>query len=97
MHLNFYVFESLDWINILPITKEKKVVFVEQYRPGTDSITLELPGGMADLNEKPINSAKRELLEETGFSSNDWSKIGWVHPNPAILNNICHTFIALNV
>ncbi|MFL2631121.1 MAG: NUDIX hydrolase [Thermodesulfobacteriota bacterium] len=94
---NFYVFESLDWINILPITKEKKVVFVEQYRPGTDSITLELPGGMADLNEKPINSAKRELLEETGFSTNDWSKLGWVHPNPAILNNICHTFIALNV
>ena len=65
---DFYVLNSVDWINILPITKSGKVVFVEQYRPGTDSITLELPGGMTDKNEQPIESAKRELVEETGFS-----------------------------
>ncbi|NSW88630.1 NUDIX hydrolase [bacterium] len=94
---NFYVLNSVDWINILPITKSGKVVFVEQYRAGTDSITLELPGGMADKNESPIDSAKRELFEETGFSNGEWSKLGYVNPNPAILNNRCHTFLALDV
>ena len=94
---NFYVLNSVDWINILPITKTGKVIFVEQYRAGTDSITLELPGGMADKNEEPIDSAKRELYEETGFSNGKWSKLGFVNPNPAILNNRCHTFLALDV
>ena len=94
---DFFVFNSVDWINVLPITKSGEVVFVEQYRPGTDSITLELPGGMANKNEEPIESAKRELVEETGFSMGSWSKLGVVHPNPAILNNECHTFLALDV
>ena len=92
-----FVFQSVDWINILPITKNGKVVFVEQYRPGTDSITLELPGGMSNQDEEPIESAKRELKEETGFSMGEWSKLGVVHPNPAILTNQCHTFLALDV
>ena len=69
---DFFVFQSVDWINILPITKDGKVVFVEQYRPGTDSITLELPGGMSNEDEEPIESAKRELKEETGFSMGQW-------------------------
>jgi ADP-ribose pyrophosphatase len=94
---DFYVFESVDWINVLPITKSGKVLFVQQYRPGTDSITLELPGGMADKNEDPIDSAKRELFEETGFSKGTWSQLGVVNPNPAILTNKCYTFLALNV
>ena len=94
---NFYVLESSDWINIFPLTVDKKVVFVEQYRPGTNSITLELPGGMINMDEKPLNSAKRELLEETGFVSRQWSKLGIVHPNPAILNNKCHTFLAKDI
>ena len=94
---NFYVLDSVDWINILPITKSGEVVFVEQYRAGTDSITLELPGGMANNNEEPIDSAKRELLEETGYSNGRWKKLGFVNPNPAILNNKCYTFLALDV
>jgi len=94
---DFFVFNSVDWINVLPITNTGKVVFVEQYRPGTDSITLELPGGMADKDEDPIESAKRELKEETGYSLGKWTKLGVVHPNPAILTNQCHTFLALDV
>ena len=94
---SFYVLDSPDWINIFSLTDDNKVVFVEQYRPGTDSITLELPGGMVNPNEQPLNSAQRELLEETGFISQEWSKLGIVDPNPAILNNKCHTFLANNV
>jgi 8-oxo-dGTP pyrophosphatase MutT (NUDIX family) len=93
----FYVLDSSDWINIFPLTDDNKVVLVEQYRPGTDSITLELPGGMVKADERPLKSAQRELLEETGFISEEWSKLGIVNPNPAILNNKCHTFLANNV
>ena len=52
---------------------------------------------MINMDEKPLNSAKRELLEETGFVSRQWSKLGIVHPNPAILNNKCHTFLAKDI
>ena len=94
---DFYVFNSPDWINILPITKNNEVVFVQQYRAGTNSITLELPGGMIDPGESVLSSAKRELFEETGYKSKSWRKLGYVHPNPAIMNNSCHTFLAENV
>tara|TARA_B100000674_G_scaffold44101_1_gene30619 strand:+ start:7125 stop:7673 length:549 start_codon:yes stop_codon:yes gene_type:complete len=94
---NFYIFDSADWINILPITKKNEVIFVEQYRAGTDSITLELPGGMIDSGETVLKSAKRELFEETGYKSKSWKKLGFVHPNPAILNNSCHTYLAEDV
>ena len=52
---------------------------------------------MADKDEDPIESAKRELKEETGYSLGKWTKLGVVHPNPAILTNQCHTFLALDV
>ena len=52
---------------------------------------------MVNPNEQPLKSAQRELLEETGFISQEWSKLGIVDPNPAILNNKCHTFLANNV
>ena len=94
---DFYVFNSPDWINILPITKNNEVVFVQQYRAGTNSITLELPGGMIDPGESVLSSAKRELYEETGYKSKNWTKLGLVHPNPAIMNNSCHTYLAENV
>ena len=94
---DFYVIDSVDWVNILPVTSDNQVVFVEQYRPGTNSITLELPGGMIDKGESPLKSAKRELKEETGYITTKWKKLGTVHPNPAILNNDCHTFLASGV
>ena len=52
---------------------------------------------MSNEDEEPIESAKRELKEETGFSMGEWSKLGVVRPNPAILTNQCHTFLALDV
>jgi 8-oxo-dGTP pyrophosphatase MutT (NUDIX family) len=91
---DFYVLEAPDWINIIPLTHEGDVVMVRQYRCGTGGFTLEIPGGMCDPGEEPLASARREMREESGHDSDDIVPLGWVHPNPAIQNNRCHTFLA---
>ncbi|MFX0092793.1 MAG: NUDIX hydrolase [Candidatus Hodarchaeota archaeon] len=92
----FFAFESNDWINIIALTSNLEVVTIRQYRAGTKLVTLEIPGGLIDPGEEPLEAAKRELEEETGFVSNHWSHIGATEPNPALFTNLCHTFLALN-
>lgn len=92
----FLVMEATDWINVIPITPEGSVVLIYQYRHGTEAVTLEIPGGMVDAGEETAVSAARELKEETGYEAEEIIHIGSVDPNPAILNNQCHTYVALN-
>ncbi len=94
---SFYVIEAPDWINVVPLTVDRQVVFVRQFRFGTNALTLEIPGGMCDAGEQPRVSALRELREETGYGTEDLVDLGWVHPNPALQSNRCHTFLARNV
>ena len=94
---DFYVVEAPDWINVVPLTEDRRVVFVRQFRFGADLLTLEIPGGMCDDGESPRVSALRELREETGYATDDLVDLGWVHPNPAFLSNRCHMFLARNV
>lgn len=95
---NFYRLLCPDWVNIIPLTEDNFVVFVVQYRFGTDENTLEIPGGQMDRKDKnPEEAARRELLEETGYNGKDFIYLGYVHPNPAILNNKCHSFLVKNV
>lgn len=90
----FTVIDSPDWVNIIPVTTEGKIVLVQQYRHGTDEITLELPGGLIESGELPEVAAKRECIEETGFASELIPiKIGSQKPNPAFLTNTCLTFL----
>ncbi len=91
---SFFVLENPDWINIIPITQSREVVLIEQFRAGTQEITLEIPGGMVEENEAPLETSKRELLEETGFASNEIVYLGKSRPNPAIQNNWVHFFYA---
>jgi ADP-ribose pyrophosphatase len=94
---SFYVIEAPDWINVIPLTDDGQVLLVRQYRFGIEDFTLEIPGGMCDPGEAPLEAAKRELQEETGHAAPSMVEIGWVHPNPAIQNNRCYTFIAEGV
>lgn len=92
----FYVLEAPEWINVLPITSDNEIVLVEQYRHGVEEVTLEIPGGMVDPGEKPIEAANRELLEETGYISEDWEFLGKASSNPAFMTNYTHLFLAKN-
>lgn len=92
---DFYVLEAGDWVNVVAITADGRMVLVEQYRHGVRRTTLEIPGGMIDATDPtPEDAARRELLEETGFASSRWTHIGTVDPNPAIQSNRCFTFLA---
>lgn len=94
----FYRLKCPDWVNVIALTEGDKVVLVRQYRFGIKKNTLEIPGGQIDLNDKsPEEAAKRELIEETGYGGGEWEYLGFVHPNPAILNNKCHSFFVKNV
>jgi ADP-ribose pyrophosphatase len=93
---DFFVIENPDWVNIIAINKADEVVLIEQFRHGTEEIELELPGGLVDDGEAAEEAAKRELLEETGYSSNRWMMLGKSHPNPAIQNNTIYHYLALD-
>ncbi len=90
----FYVVESADWVNCLPVTDDGELICVRQYRHGTQSAALEIPGGLIDKGELPEVAARREMLEETGYVARDLVHLGSMRPNPAIQNNTCHYFLA---
>jgi 8-oxo-dGTP pyrophosphatase MutT (NUDIX family) len=94
---DFYVLESANWVNVIPLTEAGEVVLVRQYRHGTREVTLEVPGGIIEPGDSPDAAARRELLEETGFEAAETVSLGYVHPNPAFLNNRCYTYIAKDV
>lgn len=94
---DFFVIESSSWVNILPLTSDNNVVMVRQYRHGTREVTLELPGGLVEGADTPESAALRELQEETGYGAEAVFPLGEVHPNPALQNNRCYSFLAENV
>ncbi len=83
-----------DWVNVIALTAEGRLVLVEQVRHGTGRVTLEIPGGAVDPGEEPARAAVRELEEETGYVAAACEPIGRVEPNPAFLDNSCWTFLA---
>lgn len=88
------VLEATDWVNVIALTSDLQVVMVRQFRHGVREETSEFPGGMVDAGESPLQAAQRELLEETGFVSEQWTELGWMYPNPAIQHNRCWIFFA---
>jgi 8-oxo-dGTP pyrophosphatase MutT (NUDIX family) len=89
-----FTFDCPEWANVLAITDDDQAVFVWQYRHGTDALSLEIPGGVVDANERPLEAAARELREETGYEARSLEPLAVVHPNPALQGNRHHTFLA---
>lgn len=92
----FSVIRSPDWVNVIAITPDQQVVLLRQYRHGQSRVTTEIPGGMVDAGEVALEAAKRELREETGFTSDAWISLGVVDVNPAIQTNRMSIFLAMN-
>jgi 8-oxo-dGTP pyrophosphatase MutT (NUDIX family) len=94
---DFYVLNSVDWVNVIAVTPDQKLVMVEQYRHGSNTVELEIPGGMMDPGEtNPVATAVRELREETGYEGENARLLGHIWSNPAILSNKTHTVLIEN-
>lgn len=94
---DFYVIDFPNWVQVLPITPEDQVVMVRQYRHGCGQVLLELPGGLIDNDDaNPEESARRELLEETGYAAEELVLVTKTYPQPAVLSNTGLTYLARN-
>jgi 8-oxo-dGTP pyrophosphatase MutT (NUDIX family) len=94
----YWVSEFLPWVNVVAVTTEQRVLLVRQYRHGSASIHFEIPAGTTDASDTDLESAaRRELLEETGYGGGRWSPLMTLSANPALQNNLTHTFLAEDV
>lgn len=94
---DFYITEAPDWVNVIAITTEGKFIIEEQYRHGIQKVCFELCAGMVDEGETPLEAAKRELLEETGYSGGNWTAFGMSVPNASGSTTKCYHFLATDV
>ena len=87
---DFVVIDPPDWVNVIAITPDERMVLVRQFRYGINAFSLEIPGGVIERGEAPEVGGVRELQEETGYIGSAPQLLGSVHPNPAIQSNRCH-------
>jgi ADP-ribose pyrophosphatase len=93
----YYVIERPDAAIIFPLTADGEVVLVSQYRPPLEMIELGLPAGLVEEGERPEEAARRELSEETGYTSGDWEQLGSVASSPSLKDNWAYLFLARDV
>lgn len=97
VHPEYYVLEYPTWVNIIAVTTDGRFVMVEQYRHGLGDVFTELVAGVAEKGEEPLQAARRELLEETGFGGGEWQLYTVLSANPGSMNNLTYTFLATGV
>lgn len=94
---DYFVFEYPDWVSVLAITTEEQFVLIRQYRHGLGAVHFELPAGVVDSQEPQLESARRELLEETGYGGGEWTLWLKASANPGTHTNWCHIYLATGV
>ena len=93
----FYVLEYPDWVNVIAITTDGKFVMERQYRYAADSTNYEIPCGVMEQGETPLEAAMRELKEETGYGGGQWRELMCISANPTSMTNMTHCFVATGV
>ena len=93
----WYIFEFPDWVNVIAITKEGEFVMIRQYRHGLGETRYELSAGVCEEGEDPMESARRELYEETGYGGGEWRLWMTGSPNPSTSTNLTYSFLATGV
>src|SRR5258706_14478216 len=94
---DFYIIDCVNWVNVIAVTPDQQLVMIEQYRHGSNTVELEIPGGTMDLSDSsPLATGIRELREETGYEGENARVIGEIFPNPAIMSNTCYTVLVEN-
>ncbi len=93
----FYVLEYPDWVNVVAVTADGNIILERQWRHALGEVSTEIPAGVVEAGETPLEAARRELQEETGYTGGVWEPIVTVAPNPGLMTNHCHCFLARGV
>jgi 8-oxo-dGTP pyrophosphatase MutT (NUDIX family) len=92
----YYVREAPGFTMVFALTPSREVVLIHEYRYGIDAVLLEIPAGTLNPGEDPLTCAKRELLEETGYTAPRWEPLLVLPSEPSRSNAVLHAFIALD-
>ena len=93
----YYVIESPDFVNVIAITRDGQFIMEKQYRHGKQCMSYEVPSGTMEPGEEPLEAAKRELLEETGYGNGNWSQLLVISENPSSMTNTTYCYLATDV
>lgn len=93
----WFVLEFPDWVNVIAITRDGNFVMEDQYRHAIGETHFEMVAGVIDPGETPLEAARRELSEETGYGGGEWELFMTLSPNPTNHTNRSYTFLATNV
>ncbi|MGY3210981.1 NUDIX hydrolase [Mucilaginibacter sp. HD30] len=90
----YFVLEYPNWVNAVAVTQEGKILMVTQYRHAANIVSLEIPGGVIDGDERPEEAMRRELLEETGYQFDNVESLCTIYANPSTANNKTFCYLA---
>ena len=93
----YYVLSYPGWVNVIAETEDGNIILERQYRHGLGIVSTEICAGVMEEGETPLQAARRELKEETGFTGGEWERIMTIAPNPGVMDNLCHCFLARGV